>query len=259
MLPVLIAGARVVAGARVGAGAAHAGTAAKAEGQVAPISGQSASSADRGIRNTRIKTAVDRQAEHAEGRQLRTQLLRGARSSDVSKSKSNSAYGGDERNRSALNDIRELQKAHDTIREVFEKENEELEEGDEERLLVENVPEKPGFPYIIFGVALIKDSFDVLATLIVIGIPVAMLLSFLMSLVLFFWVLGKVSGGWYKKKMIKWALKRAVIACFAESIPFLNMLPVTTIFILMVHFRETKIVKLINGAMEKLHHEGIRV
>ena len=80
-----------------------------------------------------------------------------------------------------------------------------------------------------------------------------------MSLILFFWVLGKMSGGWYKKMFIRWMLTWFVVTCLGENTPFLNMLPVTTIFVLMVHFRETKIVKLINDALEALHHKGIRV
>ena len=42
-----------------------------------------------------------------------------------------------------------------------------------------------------------------------------------------------------------------------EIIPFVNMIPANTIFVLMAHYKETKIAKLFNEALEILHESAI--
>ena len=73
-----------------------------------------------------------------------------------------------------------------------------------------------------------------------------------MNVVLFFWVFGKVRFKGFRKRFIKWVLSRACITAILEMIPFVQIVPVTTIFILMVHFKEKKIVKLFDLALEEL-------
>lgn len=116
----------------------------------------------------------------------------------------------------------------------------------------------PPFPYFIFCIALLKDVIDVVATLIIVGIPFAFALSFLMALVLFFWVMGKMSGGWWKKRLIRSILVRYGIMVAIEFIPGVSIVPTTTIFILMAHFREEKLVKLLNRGLEQMHSAGIK-
>jgi hypothetical protein len=116
----------------------------------------------------------------------------------------------------------------------------------------------PPFPYFIFTIAVLKDIVDVIATITVVGIVLSMALSFLFALILFMWTMGKMSGGWWKKKLINYILVRYGITIIIEFIPGVNIIPTTTIFILMAHYRETKIVKLMNLALEKMHSAGIK-
>jgi hypothetical protein len=66
--------------------------------------------------------------------------------------------------------------------------------------------------------------------------------------------LGKISGGSYKKPLIKYIWRRFAIVFLVELIPIVKIIPANTIFILLAHFRETKIVKVFNFALEKMHN-----
>jgi hypothetical protein len=71
--------------------------------------------------------------------------------------------------------------------------------------------------------------------------------------VLFFWFLGKIHGVWWKKKTISWLWKRLLLGAVIEHIPFLKLIPTFTILVLMAHYRETKLVKILNAVLEELH------
>ncbi len=142
------------------------------------------------------------------------------------------------------------------IKEIFQEQKEEFEDGDEKMLIAEP-PEKPEFPWIIFLAAVIKDILDVPLELTLVGIILTTVLSFILSIVLFFWILGKASGGWWKKKIISWLWSRYVAVIILEFIPFFKIIPTTTIFIYMAHKRETKLVKLFNLALEELRGAGV--
>jgi hypothetical protein len=92
---------------------------------------------------------------------------------------------------------------------------------------------------------------------LVVTIPVAMIIGIMTSFMLFFWMWGKVKGMWYKKMILGWAWKRFIITAFAESFPILNIFPGATIFVLMAHFRETKVVRLMNAALDAIHEGGV--
>ena len=70
--------------------------------------------------------------------------------------------------------------------------------------------------------------------------------------ILFFWIRGKISGGLWKKQMIKWLYRRLLLAAVIEIFPVLKIIPATTILILMAHYHEKKIVKLFDLTLEEL-------
>ncbi|MEN9920275.1 MAG: hypothetical protein RL538_168 [Candidatus Parcubacteria bacterium] len=140
-----------------------------------------------------------------------------------------------------------IKKAVSDIRKIIDDENEVI--------LVSKPPKMPSFPILIVLMAIFKDVIDFL-NLTIIAAPIPIIASFIVGMVLFFWVLGKASGGWWKKKLIKWLWKRYVIALVVELIPLVNIVPTTTIFILLAHYREKKIVKAINLALEQLRKAG---
>ncbi|MEK7176962.1 MAG: hypothetical protein AAB719_01540 [Patescibacteria group bacterium] len=147
-------------------------------------------------------------------------------------------------------------------RKIFRKEGETFEDGDAKRL-VEDPPQHSDFPFMILVVAMAKDTLDWVGTalaLTIIGIIVwifVYIVGLVLALALFMWCFSKSSGGWWKKKIIRYLWIRYALAMCIELIPGLNLIPANTIFILMVHYREKKIVKLFNLALEEMKKAGI--
>lgn len=124
------------------------------------------------------------------------------------------------------------------------------------KLLVKEKPVEPSFPFIMLPIAILKDVLDV-GDILVIGVVVTTAISFVVAIVIFLWILGKLSGGWWKKGMIRWLWTRYIIAIAIEFTPFGKIIPATTILVLMAHYRDKKVVILLNGALEHLHRKGI--
>lgn len=113
------------------------------------------------------------------------------------------------------------------------------------------------FPYGIFFLAFIKDVLDAVFTISIFGFIVAVALTPMIAFVLFYWVMGKMNGGWWKKRLIGWMWVRLLIVIGFEILPFFQIIPATTIFVLMVHFRETKLGKAFNAVLERVHTHRI--
>jgi hypothetical protein len=130
--------------------------------------------------------------------------------------------------------------------------------GDEngEQELPANRAENPDFPILIVMLAIIDDIIDFLE-LTIIGMLLTKALALVIAIVLFFWVLGKASGGWWKKRLIGWLWKRYIVATLIEFTPLGGIIPANTIFVLMAHYREKKLVKAANLVLEELHKAGI--
>ncbi len=123
-------------------------------------------------------------------------------------------------------------------------------------MLQEKLPSKPGFPYMILSLVVIKDLLDIVLDATLVLAIVAWVLSAVIGIILVFWTFGKISGGWWKKGAIQWLWKRFFLMLSIELIPFLNIMPTNVIFVLMAHYREAKIVKLFNEALEIFHGGG---
>lgn len=149
--------------------------------------------------------------------------------------------------------------AFEQVVKLFKESGEDFGNDDADSLLsADEAPNVPGFPFIIVMLALLKDlAIDAPLTFSIIGGLFSPIFSLAISIILFFWVLGKLSGGWWKKKLIRWLWLRYVIAIFIEFIPWLNIVPATTVFIIMAHYRNKKIVRLFNLALEELRGTGI--
>jgi hypothetical protein len=212
----------------------------------------------RGIQNAeaRYPTAEDRQITRSNERltseRLRRPRNRRARSSD--NDKIISSYF------EKMNEA-EMRRLSHRVRDIFKNGGFGADDSDIRELseMRAGKVEKPSFPYFILIIAVLKDIVDVVATATLVGVVFSIALSFLFSLILFFWTLGKINGMFgYKKKMIGWLLRRCGVVIIIEFIPGVNIIPTTTIFILMAHYRETKVVKLINLALEELYRAGVR-
>lgn len=152
---------------------------------------------------------------------------------------------------------RVVRKTFSDIRAMFRQQGETLDSETAEKLVTESAPKLPGFPFLWAGLAFIKDALDAIATISVIGIIFTYPLSIGLGVALFLWTLGKMSGGWWKKAIIRWVWVRFGLVLIIEMIPFVQIIPANTIFILMVHYKETKIVKLLNRGLEALHGSGV--
>ena len=151
-------------------------------------------------------------------------------------------------NREALKTIKEIGDIFRDNGESFEKES--------LKGLDKNIPEKPGFPFIIFSIAILKDAIDVLDITIG-GVILTTVLSVLCVVIMFIWCWGKIGGGIWKKALIRWILWGIVFVFFVEMVPFIKIMPANSIFILMAYFKEKKIVRLFTLALEKMHKANI--
>lgn len=115
-------------------------------------------------------------------------------------------------------------------------------------LLKENPPEEPGFPFFMLVLALIKDIADLLiiSSLIfgLIYFPISMMWTYTRSKRISFG--SKVAIKLIRKRVVK----RMVISGAAETIPALGILPLATVFVLLNHYSETKMVRVFLQAVE---------
>lgn len=197
-------------------------------------------------------TATDRFTQKVEKRLLQTQLQEGAGGKEREEETTQARR---RKNRILRGRAQEIAALEEILEAVEVAENIGIEAGDAE-LLIKDRPQMPDFPYIIASLALLKDISDAIS-LTGIGYVVVIATSFCMSIVLFIWALGKMDGGWWKKRCIRGLLTKYGIAISIEFLPFVSIVPTTIIFVLMAHYRETKVVKIMNQALEQLHAKGL--
>lgn len=116
-------------------------------------------------------------------------------------------------------------------------ENEFTEEDIEEakvRLL-----SSPSFPILMLFAAIMKDVLDLLS----VGL-LGWLFSLFFAGIVWFWLFGKLGF------MKKFLLRRLVFTTIIGMIPGLNFLPETTIFVILGHYKEIKVVKTLFKILE---------
>lgn len=143
------------------------------------------------------------------------------------------------------------------VADYFGQNGHEMEPGEAEQVL-SDPPSTPSFPIFIASMAVLKDILDIPGDFGIVTIILTTLASVTLGFIIFLWGLGKISGGLWKKAMIKWFWKRFMLMFLIEIIPFGKMVPATTILVLMAHYREAKFVKLIDGGMSILRKRGLK-
>lgn len=108
-----------------------------------------------------------------------------------------------------------------------------------------NVPSKPLFPITILSIAIFKDVID-LASVGLLGWAGFIIFSIVL------WVWMTTKSGFIYKFLWKWFLRRYVFFALVGIIPGLNFLPEATILVLLIHYKETKIVKTLYKNLERL-------
>jgi len=149
----------------------------------------------------------------------------------------------------------DIKRITEEARKIFQSEDEEFDQADATFLVDAPVP-SPEFPTLIVGLAIMKDAIDS-AQLTLIGYFFTVPVTIIVGVILFIWTLGKISGGWWKKRLIGYLWKRYILMVLVELSPVGGIVPATTIFVLMAHYREEKIVRLANLALEEIHRLGI--
>ncbi len=140
------------------------------------------------------------------------------------------------------------------IKTLFEEELEEVFDDEYLDELKINPPEEPHFPYLILMAAISKDILDGFLTATLVGTFFSWFFSLFLGLIIFMWLLGKL--GIARKMLLRWGIKRAGLTIVIESIPFLAIIPTATIFVVLAHNREKKIVQLFFLALRKLQKGG---
>ncbi len=203
------------------------------------------------IRNVQVRSD-DRNRKRLMTEQIYSKTRERKAANDDVYSEQNPGYEGrgDRIRNTSINDTKQ---AIREVQELFRAQKEELSNAELDELTNLNAKPAslPDFPYIIVSLAILKDIFD-FGDVIVIGIIFTTALSFVIGVVLFFWTMGKTSGGWWKKRLIKKLWTKYIFALAIEFIPFLKIIPTTTIFVLLARYDETKVVKLINTSLERL-------
>ena len=148
-----------------------------------------------------------------------------------------------------------VRKTFDTIDEEFHKQGESFDEETLKKAVEENPP-LPHFPFIMVSFAVLKDAID-FADFTVIGIIITSIVAVFINLIITVWSFNKMGGWWWKKYIITWFWQRFLFEVIVEIIPFGKIIPATTILVLMTHYRETKVVKLINYAFDQMNEAGI--
>ncbi len=207
------------------------------------------------IRNAQVRFSEKRGAQLTSARVKQEAEIKKATSDDQYWNSANDARYTEsaENGQATTRHARINKRAIADIRAMFQKEGEALSDEDLNELTTLNAKPAtlPDFPFFIVSLAVLKDIID-FGDLLIVGIVITTALSFVIAVILFFWVLGKTSGGRWKKKILKKLFVRLGIVITIEFIPFFKILPVTTVFVLLAHYDETKVVKLINSGLERL-------
>jgi len=75
--------------------------------------------------------------------------------------------------------------------------------------------------------------------------------SIIIAAIIFVWIISKGKAPW-KKKHVRKTIERFVVANLADLVPFLNLLPIETIFVFMVYSDEKQLTENIRGAFTRL-------
>lgn len=133
---------------------------------------------------------------------------------------------------------------------IFQEEGVAYEKDDIAEILKANTPDEPSFPFFIILLAIIKDILDAL-TLSGVGYVISFVTSILIGAIIFIWIISKGKAPW-RKKHVRKSIERFVVANLADLVPLLNILPIETIFVLMVYSDEKQLTENIRGAFGRL-------
>jgi len=122
--------------------------------------------------------------------------------------------------------------------------DEPLEEDEIEELKI-NPPEEPLFPIIIFGLAVLKDILDWFTA----G-WLGWLLALFLGGIIGIWIF--LQTGFVMKRILKRLILPAILAFIVAVIPYLNFVPESSAFVLIIHYSEKREAKKILKLLKKI-------
>lgn len=141
-----------------------------------------------------------------------------------------------------------IRSAYKRIGDIWSSEDEEFGVADAEELESGNVPEHVPFPIFMFGLAVLSDALDVAKNILpLFGWVLLLPLKLCIAIIFFIWFFSKLSGTMWKKILLR------MIIMWALELTPLDFVPTQTVMVLMAHYRQTKIVRLMNNALEIMH------
>lgn len=131
---------------------------------------------------------------------------------------------------------------------------------DEIQNLEDKPPTEPSFPIAMIFFAIIKDTLDIL-DLTMIGIFFKIIYVPIYFIIMIVWTLSLTSrfsfmGKVGVKIMRNAVLKRLAAVTTIEAVPLVSVLPLATVFVLLNHYSNTKVVQFFMKASEMIARKG---
>jgi len=112
------------------------------------------------------------------------------------------------------------------------------------------IPKQPEFLFLIFSLAVFKDFLDIVGAIFTLGLT-STILSIFFAILVSIWFLFKGTG--VKRRLFMFILTRGLFLLGIGSIPLLSAIfPDATLFILLTHNKEKKIIQLFFSGLETL-------
>ncbi len=145
--------------------------------------------------------------------------------------------------------VAEARRVYKQMEAIFASEGEEIPGEEGETTVFQNPPKHPDFPIFIFGLAVLKDTLDVLGYATLFGWLVLWPISICISVILFMWTLSRLKLEYMSKHRMRKLTIRGIAFFIEAFVKGVDVLPLSTLFVLLTHFDESKIVKLIYRAV----------
>jgi hypothetical protein len=111
---------------------------------------------------------------------------------------------------------------------------------------------QPSIPYVAISLALSKDVLDYVQ-ISGVGLLITVPISVIASASLIYWAWGKTSFRAWKEKILRWL----IISIIIELFPLSSFIPATLILVLIIHYNEIKVIRLINLTLDYMKRGGM--
>lgn len=133
------------------------------------------------------------------------------------------------------------------VENLFSEAGFDFDDEDMEAIMEGDIPEA-SFPVAMLGIALIKDTADGFINLTIVGAFVTTIMGAVSGMIFFLWQFNKTAV--YERKAMPF--ERLAIRAAIEMVPFINALPVSTLFVVDAYRRDRDLRKVYIQASEMM-------